>query len=53
MKIAQGIRPSGAFIFHILVRSEHKFQFLGSYTLVISPMEVKFGMEEGTFGSLA
>jgi len=25
---------------------------LGSYTLVVAPMGVKFGMEEGTFGSL-
>ena len=42
------VRPCGAFIFHILVKSEYKFQFLGSYTLVVAPMGVKFGMEEGT-----
>ena len=41
------------FIFHILVKSEYKFQFLGSYTLVVEPMGVKFGMEEGTQGRLA
>ena len=52
MKIAQGIRPCGAFIFHISVKSEQKFQFRGSYTLVVAPMGVKFGMEEGTFGPL-
>jgi len=28
-EIAQGIRPCGAFIFHISVKSEYKFQFLG------------------------
>ena len=49
MKIAQGIGPCGAFIFHILVKSEEKFQFWGSYTLVVAPMVVKFGTEEGTF----
>jgi len=48
VKIAQGICPCGAFIFYILVKSEYKFQFLGSYTLVVAPMGVKFGMEEGT-----
>jgi len=50
VKIAQGIRPCGAFIFHISVKSEYKFQFWGSYTLVVAPMGVKFGTEEGTFG---
>jgi len=44
------INACGAFIFHILVKSEKKFQFLWSYTLVVAPMGVKFGMEEGTFG---
>ena len=43
--------PCGVFIFHILVKSEYKFQFLGSYTLVVEPMGVKFGMEEGTSNS--
>jgi len=38
--------PCGAFIFHILVKSE----FLGSYTLVVEPMGVKSGMEEGIKG---
>ena len=38
----------GAFIFQILVKSEKKFQFWGSYTLVFAPMGVKFGTEEGT-----
>ena len=47
VKIAQGIRPCGAFIFHISVKSELKFQFWGSYTLVVAPMGVKFGTEEG------
>jgi len=28
------------------------FNFGGSYTLVVAPMGVKFGMEEGTFGRL-
>ena len=37
----------------LLVESELKFQFLGSYTLVVEPMGVKFGMEEGTEGWLA
>ena len=49
-EIVQGIRPCGAFIFQISVKSELKFQFWGSYTLVVAPMGVKFGMEEGTFG---
>jgi len=43
VKIVQGIRPCGVFIFHILVKSEQKFQFLGSHTLVIALMGVKFG----------
>ena len=47
MEIAQGIRPCGAFIFHILVKSEYKLQFWGSYTLIVAPMGVKFGTEEG------
>jgi len=46
VKIAQGIRPCGAFIFHILVKFEYKFQFLESYTLVVALMGVKFGTEE-------
>ena len=29
MKIAEGIRPCGAFIFHILVKSEYKFKCWG------------------------
>jgi len=29
------------------VKSEQKFQFWGSYTLVVLPMGVEFGMEEG------
>jgi len=33
---------------HVLVKSEYKFQFLGYYTLVVAPMEVKFVTEEGT-----
>jgi len=41
--------PLRAFIFHILVKSQQKFQFLGSYTLIVAPMGVKFGTEEGTF----
>jgi len=49
VKIAQGIHPCRAFIFHISVKSEYKFQFWGSYTLVVAPMGVKLGMEEGTF----
>jgi len=52
VKITQGIRPCGAFIFHILVKYEQKFQFLGSNTLVALPIGVKFGMVEGTFGPL-
>ena len=52
MKIAQGVRPRGAFIFHILMKSQQKFQFWGSYTLIIAPMGVKFSMEEGTFSPL-
>ena len=48
VKIAQGIRPCGAFIFHISIKSQQKFQFWGSYTLTSAPVEVKFGMEEGT-----
>jgi len=27
-----------------------QISILGSYTLVVAPMGVKFGMEEGTFG---
>jgi len=38
VKIAQGIRPCGAFIFIILVKSEYKFQFWGSYTFIVAPM---------------
>ena len=52
MKIAQEIRPCGTFIFHILIKSQYKFQLWGSYTLVVAPMGVKFGVEEGTFGLL-
>ena len=44
MKIAQGIRDCRAFIFHISVKSEKKFQFWGSYTLVFAPMGVKCGV---------
>jgi len=51
MKIAQGMRPCGAFIFDILIKSQ-KFQFWGSYTLIVAPMGVKFDVEEGTFGPL-
>jgi len=40
-------RPWGAFIFHILIKSQLKFQFWGSYTLIVAPMGVKFGTEEG------
>jgi len=45
VKIAQGIRPCGAFIFHIshFDQMSVKFQFLGSYTLIIAPMGVEFG----------
>jgi len=42
--IAQGIRPCGAFIFLILVKS----QFWGFYTLIVAPMGVKFGTEDWT-----
>ena len=48
MKIAQELRPCGAFIFHILIKSQYKFQFWGSYTLTVAPMGAKFGMEEET-----
>ena len=48
VKIAQGIRPCGAFIIHMLIKSQYKFQFWGSYTLVVAPMGVKYGTEEGT-----
>jgi len=43
--------PLRGFIFHILVKTEYKFQFLGSYTLVVASMGVKFGSEEGTVPS--
>ena len=33
MKIAQVIRPFGAFIFHILVKYQYKFQFWGPISL--------------------
>jgi len=46
VKIAQEIRPCRALIFHISVKSEYKFQFWGSYTLVVAPMGVKFGPTE-------
>jgi len=39
VKVAQGIRPCGAFIFHILAKSEQKCQFLGSYTHVVAPVQ--------------
>ena len=52
MKIAQGIRRCGAFIFHILIKSQQKISVLGSYTLIVVLMGVKFGAEEGTFGPL-
>jgi len=29
-----------------------KISVLGSYTLIVAPMGVKFGMEDGTFGLL-
>jgi len=32
-----------------LVKSEQKFQFLGSYTLVVAPMGVKFGTDRANF----
>jgi len=51
VKIAQGIRPCGAFIFHILITFQQKFQLYGSYTLMVAPMGVKFGVEEGTVPS--
>jgi len=43
--------PCGAFIFHVLSNLSKKIQFLGSYTLVVAPMGVKFGTEEGTLPS--
>ena len=49
MKIAQGVLPCGAFIFHILIKSQQKFQFWASYTLTVAPIGVKFGVEEETF----
>jgi len=48
MKIAQGVRPCGAFIFHILIKSQLKFQFWGPYALTVALMGVKFGMDVGT-----
>jgi len=33
VKIAQGIRPCGAFIFHILIKSQYKFGFWGPIPL--------------------
>ena len=33
MKVAQGISPCGAFIFHILIKSPYKFQFWGPIPL--------------------
>jgi len=29
-----------------MIKSQYKFQFWGSYTLVVAPMGVKFGTEE-------
>ena len=52
VKIAHGIRPCGAFIFHILVKYQQKFQFWGSYTLIVAQMGVKFGTEERTYDPL-
>jgi len=46
VKIAQGIRPCGAFIFGILIKYESKFQFWESYTLIVTLIGVKYGMEE-------
>ena len=40
--------PMWGFIFHILIKSQSKFQFWCSYTLTIAPIGVKFGTEEGT-----
>jgi len=53
VKIAKGIRPCGAFIFHILIKSQLKFQFWGSYTHIVAPMGMKLGMEvkEGTLST--
>jgi len=31
----------------MLIKSEKKFQFWGSYALIVAPLGVKFGMEEG------
>jgi len=46
VKITQGICPCGAFILHTLIKSV-KISVLGSYTLIVAPMGVKLGMEEG------
>jgi len=39
----------GVYIPHFDQISVKKFQFWGSYALILAPMEVKFGTEEGTF----
>ena len=37
----------GVYIAHFLSNLSKKFQFWGFYTLVVAPMGVKFGTEEG------
>ena len=51
MKIAQGVRPCGAFIFHISVKSKIKISIFGVLHIVVAPMGAKFGMEEETVPS--
>jgi len=45
--------PLAAFIFHILHdQISVKISVLGSCTLIVAPMRVKFGTEEGNYGPL-
>jgi len=49
VKIAQEMPLRGVYIPHFDQISV-KISVWGSYTLMVAPMGVKFGMEEGTFG---
>jgi len=52
MKLAQGIRPCGAFIFHIWSNFSKNFSFGGPIPLPLHRWGWNLGAEEWTFGSI-
>ena len=52
MKIAQGVRPSRGVYIPQFDQISVKISVLESDTLTVAPMGVKFGEQQGTFGSL-